>query len=380
MRRLTLAIREFAHALRLLGWDYFRLRHRDYIRYRVSRGLEVRTSVWPQALFLAAVILILVLGGYQLPWTGFGQVGDQSTLLRPAKSLWDWMDLLLVPILLALVAVAFSRAQKEREMSISIIERGADALQQYLRDMSELLLGHGLEEENELATASRTATARTIATLDMLSPTQKGHLVRFLAGAGLIAAENPFIPLQRANLQRMYLDPGSYRGCSLHGANMDLASVSHCSFDKSDLASSTMLASDLGSSTFFQCEMNYIHARHAYLVRARLHDARLLKADFQSADLEDADLRRAKLRSAKFRGANLNRADLQGAQMPYADFRVANLRNANFRGCDLTGANFYGANLRGADFSDADLSRANVTLRQLRSAKSLARASLPAGH
>ena len=288
------------------------------------------------------------------------------------------MGLLVVPALLAILAIYLSRAQKEREIAMSSIERGSVALQQHLAYMTHLLSRDDPSDSEIAGAVSRVARARTIATLDMLTATQKRQLVRFLVEVGLINVESPFISLDRANLRGMYLDPGSYRESHFHGVNLDDASLSHCSFSDSDLSSSTMQGADLGHSDFFRCDMNYIHARKAFLSHANLSEAKLIKADFGEADLQQADLRRASLRSANFRSANLPGANLEGANLSFVDFSVADLTDSNLRSADLTGANLHGAKLSGADLTDADLSHAFVTPKQLRKAKSLTNARLPA--
>ena len=343
----------------------------------MSRGIEPAPSIWPRAAAIVVMSLVLIVVGYRLPWTGFGAAVDQSGEFHPAKTLWDWMGLLVVPFLLAILAVQFSRAQKEREIAISSFERGSAALQHHLAYMSDLLVRDDPPDSEIAVSVSRVARARTIATLDMLTPTQKGHLVRFLVELGLIEAESPFISLDRANLRGMYLDPGSYRESQFHAVNLDDASISYCSFSNSDLSSSTMQGADLGNTDFSRCDMNYIHARKAFVAHANLSEARLIKADFGEADLQRANLKSASLRSASFRSANLRGADLEGAHLSFVDFSVADLRDTNCRGADLTGANLYGAKLNGADLTDADLSHAFVSARQLRKAGSLSNTKLP---
>jgi hypothetical protein len=48
---------------------------------------------------VAVVVLLRI--GYALPGTGFGQT-EVKEGVTPSKTLWDWMDLLIVPVVLAI--------------------------------------------------------------------------------------------------------------------------------------------------------------------------------------------------------------------------------------------------------------------------------------
>jgi len=53
---------------------------------------EVRSViVWSP---LAFIVLIIVLEGYAVTWTGFSSFTKPSSDYVPAKTLWDWMQLL----------------------------------------------------------------------------------------------------------------------------------------------------------------------------------------------------------------------------------------------------------------------------------------------
>jgi hypothetical protein len=97
----------------------------------------------------------LILGGYALDWTGFGEHVNVKGEVEREKTLWDWMNLLIVPIVLALGGLWFSRQErkaereieKERaqtEREIATDRQREAALQMYFDRMTELLLEKGL--------------------------------------------------------------------------------------------------------------------------------------------------------------------------------------------------------------------------------------------
>lgn len=72
------------------------------------------------------VLIFLIMWGYWVPWTGFdGYVPQQD--YAPEKKLWDWLDLLIVPAVLAMGAVYFNRAERQNESRI-VEQRAQDAL------------------------------------------------------------------------------------------------------------------------------------------------------------------------------------------------------------------------------------------------------------
>src|SRR5438105_15868192 len=85
--------------------------------------MEVMRSWWQKikqhrvSILVVAIILILVIAliivGYRLDWTGFN--GNNKS----GKTLWDWLQLLIIPFVLAVGGLWFSQIQKDREQRAS---------------------------------------------------------------------------------------------------------------------------------------------------------------------------------------------------------------------------------------------------------------------
>jgi hypothetical protein len=118
----------------------------------------------------------------QPPWwkrlwarTGFGD-----------KTLWDLLQLLIVPLVLVGIGLLFEMQQAEREELRAKAERELaeqraqdEALQAYLDQMSSLLLEKDLrtsEEDSEVRTLAR---ARTLTVLGRLDPSRKSAAMQF---------------------------------------------------------------------------------------------------------------------------------------------------------------------------------------------------------
>jgi hypothetical protein len=234
------------------------------------------------------------------------------------KTLWDWLNLLIVPVVLALGGYLFTRSENQRarreaenqhsidrdianqraktDRDIANQHRQGDALQAYLDQMGQLLLDKNkpLRCSKEGDDVRNLARARTLTVLWLLDGSRKGSLLQFLYEARLI------------NRCRLVLN--------LSGA---------------------------------------------YLV-----DAHLWQYKLSRADLSDATLSGANLSGANLSGADLSDATLSGANLSRGFKNMPDGSKVSVSGADLSGAN---------------LSEAEVTGEQLSQAKSLEGATMPDG-
>jgi uncharacterized protein YjbI with pentapeptide repeats len=231
------------------------------------------------------------------------------------KTLWDWMDLLIIPLFLAGGAFFLDRSEKAHEREIETDRQQEAALQAYLDRMADLLL------ENELLTTKNeevknVARTRTLTVLRGLDGIRKGIVISFLKEAGLING-NTFIDLKGADLTKLELRRSDLKAVNLRGVNLGGASLSQV-----DLSGTNLSEAYLGEASLDLCNLS-----GANLSKAVLTDASLF-----SADLTCADLRGAGLYHASLWGADLSGADLTGA---YIDLTEQPSRRT------LTGYTFY---------------------------------------
>src|SRR5215203_3931137 len=125
-------------------------------------------------------------------WTGFAN-----------KTLWDWLQLLVVPAMLALVGFLLAEAQEniQQQAEESRAQDAQDeALQAYLEGMGNLLLDEGLitsQEDEEVRTLAR---ARTLTILGRVDGARKRSVVQFLYESQLIEKDQPIVSLSDAFL------------------------------------------------------------------------------------------------------------------------------------------------------------------------------------
>jgi uncharacterized protein YjbI with pentapeptide repeats len=274
--------------------------------------------------------------------------------VQPGKTLWDWLQLLIVPAILVAVTFAWSDQQAKRDNKREDRRLAADAaaakevrrdttLNDYFKQMSDLMLNKNLRSAKPLDPVESVARTVTLTTLRRLDGKRQGEVVQFLQEARLISAFDGAV----INLRGVDLGSAKLRGADLSHADLILVDFSGADLENADFSGAVLREAKL---------------RGADLSGADLTEAVLFGAAFRGANLAGADLRDARLNNAAFRGADLTYADLRGADLEDADLRGADLRDADLRGADLRGANLRGAFtlLGGASFAGAKLSGANL--------------------
>src|SRR5450755_2744499 len=136
---------------------------------------------------VVAVVITLILLGYSFDWTGFSaHVGPKVQQYQPAKTLWDWMQLLIVPTVLIIGGALFNRTLDQTNREIALDKQQEDALQAYLDKMTELLLDKNLSRSEQSDEVHYVARLRTSTVVRRLDAGRKGSLIRFLSESGLM--------------------------------------------------------------------------------------------------------------------------------------------------------------------------------------------------
>src|SRR5258706_13159532 len=151
-------------------------------------------SRWKQYLLYASLIIV----GGSFVFILIETVKAKNTGFE-TKTLWDWMQLLIIPLFLAGGAFFLNRSERKTEREIAKDRQQEEALQSYLDRMAELLLKEKLRttRNKEVRNVART---RTLTMLRGLDATRKGFVLRFLQDANLIAKGKNIVNLEGADL------------------------------------------------------------------------------------------------------------------------------------------------------------------------------------
>ncbi len=328
------------------------------------------------------IVIALIVLAYKFDWTGFnshtGPKLDQNQQYRPEKTLWDWLQLLIVPLVLAIGGFWLSQIQKTTEQRSTTDNQHEAALQAYIDKISELLLKEHLVDltadgkfKPEYEQVRKIARVRTVTVLTQLDARRVGSIFTFLREAGLMSttSNSSVVSLKDADLRAVNWSQATLREATLTGADLSGANLSGANLSGANLTNTTLSGANLSEANL----------RKATLTGANLSGANLKKATLGEyywtlVRSPGATLREAK-RSKAYSGADLREVNLSGAD----------LRKANLSGADLSaGANLSGADLRKATLTNANLSGANltgakVTKEQLKEAKSLQDVIMPDG-
>ncbi|MEM7116196.1 MAG: pentapeptide repeat-containing protein [Chloroflexota bacterium] len=244
-----------------------------------------------------------------------------------SKTLWDWMELLLIPFVLALAGFWFSYSQnrenskiaeeeRENDRKIALEKQRQQTLENYLDRMKELILdrnlGSGANPE-----VKRLARTLTLNILQELTAKRNQQVIQFLQELRLIKKTNNTI--------------NESREISLSKARL------------------------------YEVDLYGIDLSNVDLSETNLQWATLTWANLQSANLSNANLREARLNEATLTSANLSGAQLGEANLYGARLCEAVLYGANLAGADLRGTDLYGAKLNTANLSGANLHQSNAT-------------------
>ena len=310
---------------------------------RILRGAKSRP--WAAAIVIMLLIGIGLIGYWAVwansspAWTGFGAYSEVAAGPR-AKTLWDWLGLLIVPLAVAFGATVISYFQKRTELEIAekartedreIAARARDSerqiasdrlmqatLEAYYDRMTELLLEHNLRESPVDSEARSIARARTIAVVKSLDGDRNRQLFTFLKASKLIEKGSPIVDLRKANLSKTALSGVDLREVDLYQA-------------------------DLSGSDLSRADLSEANLREAKLISSNLSNSHMRELNISNADLTNANLSNCFIEYATFNRVNLTNAILHGTYFRRTVLMEANLQNADLRGVILWQSNLSGA-------------------------------------
>lgn len=301
---------------------------------------------------LSIGFIVLIALGYLFnwSWTGLNEfVGPNVRQYQPTKSLWDWMQLLIIPIVLAGTVFLFNLAMKrselaieqqryDREQMIAEDNQREELLQGYLDRMADLLLDKGLRSSKRKAEVRDIARARTLTVLPRLDSNRKGSLIKFIYESGLMYDDKvgSIIDLSEADLSEANLE-----GVNLSGANLTKANFKNAMLNGARLSSANLTGVDLSGAELIG----------AKLIETNLTESNLSNANLTGATLINANLYQARLIEINLHSVNLNGANLSGVDLRYSDMSMATVKRANIQEANLSGILLDQADFEGVVFN-----------------------------
>ncbi len=249
------------------------------------------------------------------------------------KTLWDILEILVVPVAIALVAIWFQSSERKQEQIIAENRIQEETLRDYFKEMERLFLDYDLrnkipDDESEIF---KIANVITVTTLRRLERDRRNTVFQFLRDAYI----------DRYVLRRAYMEGIDLSGCNLFGINLRLAKLknSNLSYTRVD-------------------ETNF---EWAELAGCNFTGADILDTSFGDIDMSKAKFDNAELDGCVFSGTNLSNASFVNAKLEWIDIASTKLENTDFTR----------AKLKDVNFTDEQLAKIKLTKEQIESAKLL---------
>jgi hypothetical protein len=290
------------------------------LKHNIIRDFFEKRKSWLYILFgfliVAAIALMSGKFGSDKPWINWLLSGALISLLViiisnwisnfkwsgfQKKSFWDWLQLLIVPLILAFGAFSLNYASETRDKQRAEERKQQELLKDYFSKMQTLIVETKKSKDSQPkivetkksveTTKSKDsqpnpdgapllpefipiAQALTLAVLDELDGKRKGKVISYLADSKLITANikdqksKPVIDLRKANLKKIVLEDVSLDGLSITGADMTEAKLTEVILTNSNLVSSKFInatldtvdfsGSKLGNSNFYDADLKNI--------------------------------------------------------------------------------------------------------------------------
>jgi len=285
------------------------------IRTNISGLLSRKRLVY----FILIVIIIFLLTylkqkiDFSNPYLGFGEF-SKNEFYRPSKTLWDWLELLIVPITLVLGGYFLNRFDKKHERRI-VDERISSeqdiaearnqeiALREYIDRISELLIDKNLQNTNAKSAIANVATIRTLNILRRLSSDRNRLVIYFLYDSGLLKLSgylDPIISLKEADQINLNLYAANLPGINLKSAKLKNANLQFTILTDSLLNGADLRETNLQLTNFTNAQLELVDFRDANLNLTVLYDTNLKGSNFNGADLRDTMFVRANIEGANF--------------------------------------------------------------------------------
>lgn len=227
-------------------------------------------------------------------WTGFGPYFLEKNEVR-AKTLWDWLGLLIIPSTLGLIGFLYNDYQKKKNEEKEKEQKLNNILDSYFKIMGQLITNSDLLDSKTSIKSKTLARTRTLVALENLDGERKGQILQFLYESNLIN-EKKIVDLNGANFQESELKNIVLRKATINGVY----------FKNSNLSNSHLENANLTSCDFEKSNLSYSSLDNTNLSYTNLTSCKLTNLDLTSANLEGAKLNYADLRGSKIKQDQLD--------------------------------------------------------------------------
>ncbi|HZK93664.1 MAG TPA: pentapeptide repeat-containing protein [Prolixibacteraceae bacterium] len=224
-------------------------------------------------------------------WTGFGE-SVKDPKIEPAKTLFDWLKLLIIPLSLGLLGWSYKEAEKSKAKKSEEERSRNETLNSFFNVITDLLQNHNLAVQPNVQTKALAKTRINMA-LSLLDGARKEQVLQFLYESDLID-RNPKLKLLGANFNNSILDQIVLGNSEIRGAYFKNASLKNSNLNEIILNSSNLERANLSGSLVENADFGYTN-----LKKSILKNMDLTSVDFEGADLTKANLKGSTITQAQ---------------------------------------------------------------------------------
>src|SRR6266446_4725971 len=216
--------------------------------------------------------------------------------LEGRQTLWNWLQLLIIPIVLAAGVIWFSmqqsqisfqvsQQQRQNELNIAADQQRETTLQTYLNLMSDLLLNPNIHTFGQQGDAARTLSrTRTLIVLQQLDGPRKAIVLKFLYSGGLIKRQDP----QSHNVEPVVNVTGAdFGGVDLEGSELGGADLAGVNLSRANLIGTDLSATYLSNANLSGADLTGANLSNADLTGVKLSNAHLTDVDWKNTTCPD---------------------------------------------------------------------------------------------
>ena len=255
-----------------------------------------------QLILWLLILLLLSLVGYVAfqalrpnppTWTGFGESTKKDDIVA-AKTLWDWLDLLIIPAVIAIIGWSYNKADKTKTRRSEEEKAQNETLNLFIQKLTILVTEKNLLNDTS---GQIKAIARTTINLSFncLNGERKGQALQFLYESNLIDNQ-PIINLVGSNLRNIVLDEIVLSKSEIRGAYFNNASLLDTNLNEANLIGCDFTKANLSGSLTRNLDLSY----------SDLTEAKLMNMDLTTVNFEGVTLTKANLKGSKITKCQLD--------------------------------------------------------------------------
>ncbi len=275
-------------------------------------------------------------------WTGFGD-----------KKLWDIIQILGVPVALAIAGfwfqdftkkqeVKLADSKTKQELQVADSKAKQETLIKYLDQMSDLL-EKGLLKSKQDSPIFIIAQSKTVTALQSLDTERQRLLIQFFKSANLNTLDGGKGLLFKARMSEAKLQNIDFSGINLNEVDLSGADLKGANLNGSKLKGANLTISNLSEANLSKADLSKAELTGTILTEAFLEEANLSKANISETFFSKANLRNVNFSNSIMKGTNfsdvehLERKQLEKSSPPIicGSFLPENIKIDRFRDCNI---------------------------------------------